>query len=80
MGYAVAWAPDAEKQLAAVWMAAADPSAVTRAVERAERLLANNPLACGTDFYGDRLLTAGPLHIVYAVQPQARTVTVTMVW
>jgi hypothetical protein len=61
-------------------MAAADPAAVTRATERAELLLANDPFACGTEFYGDRLLTVGPLHIVYTVQPPAGTVTVTMVW
>jgi plasmid stabilization system protein ParE len=80
MSYTVVWTPAAEDQLAAVWMAAADPAAVTRATERAELLLANDPLAWGTEFYGDRLLTVGPLHIVYTVQPQARIVTVTMVW
>jgi hypothetical protein len=53
---------------------------VTRAAERAELLLANDPLACGTEFYGDLLLTAAPLHIVYTVQSQARTVTVKMIW
>jgi hypothetical protein len=80
MRYAVVWPPDAENQLAAVWMAAPDPAAVTRAAERAELLLANDPLASGTDFYGDHLLTARPLHVVYTVQAQARIVTVTMVW
>jgi hypothetical protein len=80
MSYAVIWTPEAEDQLAAVWMAAANPGAVTRAVERAKLLLANDPLNCGTDFYGDRLLTSVPLHIVYVVHPPARAVTVTMVW
>jgi hypothetical protein len=61
-------------------MATANPAAVTRAADRAELLLANDPFACGTDFYGDRLLTSGPLHIVYAVHPEALAVTVTMVW
>ena len=80
MSYAVTWTPEAEDQLAAVWMAAVNSAAVTRAAERAELLLANDPLSCGTEFYGDRLLTSGPLHIVYAVHLPARSVTVTMVW
>jgi hypothetical protein len=80
MSYSVTWTPEAENQLATVWMTASNPAAVTRAAERAELLLANDPLTCGTEFYGDRLLTSGPLHFVYAVHPAARTVTVTMVW
>jgi len=80
MSYAVIWTPETEDQLAAVWMAAADPGAVTSAAERAELLPANDPSTCGTEFYGDRLLTSRPLHIVYVVHPQARAVTVTMVW
>ena len=80
MSYSVTWTPEAEDQLAAVWMAAADPGAVTRAAERADLFLANDPLTCGTDFYGNWLLTSKPLHIVYMVDSPARTVTVTMVW
>jgi hypothetical protein len=80
MNYSVTWTPEAEDQLAALWIACANPGAVTRAAERAELLLANDPLACGTDFYGDRLITSGPLHIVYAMDRSARTVSVKLVW
>jgi plasmid stabilization system protein ParE len=80
MSYSVIWTPEAEEQLAAVWMAAANPAAVTRAAERADLLLANDPLSSGTEFYGDRLLTSGPLHIVYKVSPPRRSVIITMVW
>ncbi|QDU23164.1 hypothetical protein [Urbifossiella limnaea] len=47
MSYAVVWAPTAERQLAAVWTAAADRAAVTAASAWLDKRLASDPLRFG---------------------------------
>ena len=47
MNYRVDWAPRAEQQLAAIWMAAVDRAAVTTAVARLDAYLARDPLHLG---------------------------------
>ncbi|HVK11391.1 MAG TPA: hypothetical protein VM597_21660 [Gemmataceae bacterium] len=47
MKYQVVWDRLAEEELAAIWLAASDRNAVTRASEWLERRLAVNPLDLG---------------------------------
>jgi hypothetical protein len=47
MNYRVDWAPRAEQQLAAAWIAATDRAAVTTAAARLDAYLARDPLRLG---------------------------------
>lgn len=75
--FTVDWEPEAENQLANLWLTASDPKAVTQAQAVADRLLAQNPLGCGTEraegLYHLRVL---PLDVFYTVDPVRRTVQV----
>jgi hypothetical protein len=43
-------------------------------------LLSNDPGTNGEDFYGDRLLVVGPLHVTFTLSPDDWRVTVLDVW
>ena len=45
--FSIVWTPDAENDLAAVWLAAADRAAVTEAARDVELDLQRDPLAIG---------------------------------
>ena len=47
MTYTVAWDPDAEQNLAELWLAAPDRAALTAAAAWVDRLLASDPLHAG---------------------------------
>lgn len=47
MTYEVIWTPDAERDLAAVWLTAADRRAVTAASDQIDRELGRSPLTFG---------------------------------
>lgn len=47
MRYTVVWTPDAERELAAVWLAAADREGVTAAVHQLEQDICASPLSVG---------------------------------
>ena len=70
--YTVVWHEDALADLARLWTAAQDRQAITDAVLRVDRVLRNDPKSKGVDFYGDRLLIAAPLAVVYAIREHDR--------
>ena len=45
--FTVVWTPDAEAELANIWMNAGDPAAVSAAADTIDAELANNPLGIG---------------------------------
>jgi plasmid stabilization system protein ParE len=82
MTFSVVWTADAENDLAAVWLAAADRAAVTAAAHAIERDLRLDPLAVGESRESSvkRVVFAEPLGIAFSVIVDDRTVYVTAVW
>ena len=80
MNFSVIWDPDAEQELAAVWVRAADRAAVTRAAYELERRLRTNPDAEGESRPRGRRVTferpAGMLFRVYAADHIVRVINV----
>jgi hypothetical protein len=78
--YTVEWLPGAEQELADIWLAAPDRSAVTRAEATITRLLARDPLHSGVEVAeGLRKLIVDPLMLFYSVQQANRKVEVSKV-
>lgn len=73
------WDPSAMNELARIWMAASDPSAVTAAANEIDLLLRSSPLTIGEEYGTDRHLVEEPLEVVYNVSPDDRLVTVLQV-
>ena len=61
MRYTVVWRETALQQLAQIWLASADRSAVTRAAATVDRELANDPQTKGDEYSGDRTLILSPV-------------------
>jgi hypothetical protein len=81
MNYTVIWLPDAERELATVWVSSRRQAAVTRAVDELERRLARNAPAEGESrANGRRIAIEPPLAIIFRVDPAAARVTITRVW
>jgi hypothetical protein len=80
MRYTVVWTPDAQDQLADAWLRATNPNAVTQAAYQLDQILRDDPDTKGVDFYGDRLLVAPPLQVIFLVRPDDRLVEVRHVW
>jgi plasmid stabilization system protein ParE len=78
--YTVEWLPQAEDELADIWLRAADRAAVTTAQAQVDRLLARDPQGNG------RYLSEGlyqidysPLVVSYTIDDSGRRVEVTWV-
>ena len=81
MRYTVIWVPDAEQELAAIWMAAGDRDAVTAAAHRIDQILRRYPDQKGESRpEGRRILLEPPLGVLFIVQPLDRIVYVLNVW
>lgn len=81
MTYAVAWLPDAEQELAAIYMNASDPSAISQASNLIDYRLARNPAQEGESRpNGRRILLVSPLGVIFRVSEDDRLVTVSHVW
>jgi hypothetical protein len=80
MRYTVSWDTSALMELADIWNRAADQQAVTDAADQVDRELAFSPENKGVPFYGDLLLVAAPLQVVYKVDRAKRLVTILQVW
>jgi hypothetical protein len=82
MNYTVIWVPLAENDLAAVWLAAADRAAVTRAAHQLDQDLARNPFGRGVrrDASVNRTAVELPLGIDYEVIEDDKLVRVLRVW
>lgn len=80
--YAVVWTPQAEDELAAIWVAAADRQAVTDATHRLEQQLAQNPLGTGEsrDSSVHRVKMVPPIGIDFDVIEDDKRVLVQAVW
>lgn len=81
MKFTVVWLPRAERELAEVWERSADRPAVTRAVDRTDRLLRSFPDRVGEERPEQRrVLFDGPLGILFRVLEDDRLVRVISVW
>jgi hypothetical protein len=77
----VQWLPNAEQELAAIWMAAPDRDAVTRAAFSIDqRLQANAPDEGESRSDGVRVLLVAPLGVLFGVVEQTSLVLVAHVW
>jgi hypothetical protein len=81
MSYTVVWTPDAEAELAAVWMAATDRTAVTAAAHLLEQDLRRSPLTAGESRRSsvERIVYLPPLGLSFVVVVDDRKVFVTAV-
>jgi plasmid stabilization system protein ParE len=81
MNYTVAWKPSAENELAAIWNAAVDKNAVTRAAGAVDDLLRRDPPGQGESRSGqDRVILRKPLGVEYRVSESQQAVIVLRVW
>jgi hypothetical protein len=81
MSFTVIWLPDAEEELAALWLDAQYRNAVTRASEALERRLQSRAPECGESRpNGRRVDFEWPLGVLYRVDEARRTATVSHVW
>jgi plasmid stabilization system protein ParE len=81
VNYSVTWLPDAENELAAIWVAAGDRNAITRASAELDRLLSENGPEEGESRPGSTRVTfVRPLAVLFRVDLATRTVAVARVW
>jgi hypothetical protein len=81
MNYTVVTKPDAEDELAELWMTCADRQAFSDAADRLETLLADDPLNVGESRQDlSRIAFEKPLGIIFDVSPEDRLVTVLKFW
>jgi hypothetical protein len=81
MKYNVIWTQPAEQELAALWMAAPERSAVTAASSEIDRLLQTDPDRCGEVCFDTvRTLNVPPLGADFEVVEADRLVYVLTVW
>jgi hypothetical protein len=81
MNYTVIWDPDAEQELARIWMSAPDPAAVTVAAHRIDQSLGRDPGGSGESRDEPlRILLVPPLGVYYEVDEDRRVVEVGKVW
>ncbi|HUR52644.1 MAG TPA: hypothetical protein VMZ71_00805 [Gemmataceae bacterium] len=81
MNYTVSWLPNAEAQLAAVWLASPDRNSVSRASHEIDDFLAATPGLVGVVVFDTVYeLTHHPLGVEYEVNDADRAVSVLAVW
>ena len=78
MTYEVVWTPDAERDLADVWLAAADRRAVTAAAHRIDQELGRSPLNFGKPRTSgvNRVAVVAPLGVTFEVVEDDKQVLV----
>lgn len=80
MKYTVAWRPQAEQQLAALWLNAADRPRVAAAADAIDMLLAKDPQECGESRSGPtRILFVRLSVVLFEISEPDRIVYVTTV-
>jgi hypothetical protein len=81
MNYTVIWLPNAEDELAALWLDSHYREAVTRASDVLERRLQVRASECGESRpNGRRIDFEWPLGVLYRVDEVRKTATVSHVW
>jgi len=77
MDWTVVWVPDAEQELADLWLNATDRDRITLAAAEIERRLRHDPESAGESREaGRRILIAPPLAATFRVSPADRLVQV----
>jgi hypothetical protein len=75
--YTVTYATVAQDDLARQWLAASDRSAVAKATNEIDRILANSPSTKRTELHeGLRTLTVEPLTTQFSVEEDDKRVTI----
>jgi hypothetical protein len=81
MTFSVTWLPDAENELAALWLDAQNRDAVTKASHALERRLQTRAPECGESrSNGRRVDFEWPLGIYFRVDEVRKAVTVSHIW
>jgi hypothetical protein len=81
VNFTVVWSPEAEQQLASVWLAAADRNAVTHAANAIDVALAANPHGIGVLVFDTvREYTCTPLGVEFEIIDADCRVIVLTVW
>jgi plasmid stabilization system protein ParE len=81
MKYTVVWIPEADAQLATIWMDSQDRESVRVAAAEIERLLRTNPSEVGESrLKGQRVHFVNPLGVRFMVLEDDRIVQVLRVW
>ena len=81
MKYTVLWARDAEKELAAIWMATDNRGMIAEAADSLDRQLTHNPDAIGESRpHKQRVAYCLPLGIRFQIFNADRIVRVLAVW
>jgi hypothetical protein len=79
--FKVTWIPSAENRLAELWLGSRIASQITRAADRLDTLLAENPSAVGESRSEDfRIAFESPLAITFLVDEAASEVVILHVW
>ncbi len=77
MKYTVVWKPEAENELADLWMKTADRHELAAAANRLEKALSSFPASIGEASHGvTRIAFDGPMGVVYDVSDADCLVTV----
>ena len=81
MNYTVVWLPDAEQELADIWLNASDPDLVTQVAHEIDQQLLRDPLNAGESRVGSqRILHVKPLAVGFDVIQDDLRVEVFHVW
>jgi hypothetical protein len=81
MKYTVVYLASAEQQLAELWLKSTDSAAVTRAADKIDQLLKDNPLSVGESRVSTlRIIFEEPLAAIYDVREADFVVKVWSLW
>ncbi len=81
MSYQVFWVPEAEEELAAIWLDAADRNSIATAAHVIDTTLRLDPEAAGESRGEDRrIFYEPPLGVIFVVSTDDRIVSVLSVW
>jgi hypothetical protein len=81
VSYTVVWIPEAEAEIARLWVESSSRSLIAAAVDAMDAALRINPYDVGESRDGNRrLLIAWPLAASYVIKEQDRIVQVNKVW
>jgi hypothetical protein len=80
MRFTVTWHPEAEQELADIWLRFTEREQISQAANTIDDLLGGDPLAHGEEFYVDRMLVVLPLAVTYTVSESDRAVRILQVW
>jgi hypothetical protein len=77
MSFTVTWLPDAEAELAELWLAAPDRGRMRAAADQIDLQLGDDPASVGESRAGDRrILIVPPLIVTYCVRVADRLVQI----